>query len=396
MLAEYRFGGLASVVHVLDLPGPVKERVEALALAGERLLDLDAEDFDHIAAHKALPERVVAPVRAARFPRRPHERERGSLRSLEPLYALMLEALPIRWLRREPIHVVVLVHLIAEYLPLLAWESVLNHAGDPLLLPRFVDVPGSRWGGRAHECDQNAAQRSASVRVTTATRGDVAGWQAYLDRYHSRVADALARCASHSTPGRPRLSGVCRSPCAVWTQLPEDTREDLAARIHLARMYSNSPVVELRHHAPVGHFFGVPSQEEIADAWRRTWLRLTRPWKDGANPLLHLLRRRSEPGLSGPGEPGGGMVSSPHGRSGQHSDGVPGTTGSAGTNVLTERRAESPRPPGRTAVGEPLPGLADLVSAVAGRRVEAGTVLRTIRDTMLEALDAQCDDTDPR
>jgi hypothetical protein len=352
LLAEYRFGGVATVVRVLDLPGAVKERVEVLALAGERLLDLDAEDFDHIAAQKALPEEVVAPVRAARFPRRPDEPERGSLRSLVPLYALMLEALPIRWRRREPIHVVVLLHLIAEYLPFLAWEPVLRHAGDPLLLPAFVSVPGGRWGGRTPECDQNAVQRSASARVMTATRGDVPGWQAYLDRYHSRVADALARCASHPMPGRPRLSGVCRSPCPVWTQLPEDVRDDLAARVHLARMFAESPVVELRHHAPVGHFFGVPSPEEIADAWRRTWVRLTRPWQDGANPLL--ARELSQEDVA---------------RSAQL---PPSTTGAA---------------------AEPLPGLTDMVSAVAGREVRAGTVLRTIRDTMLETLDALRDDT---
>jgi hypothetical protein len=66
---------------------------------------------------------------------------------------------------------------------------------------------------------------------------------------------------------------------------------------------------------------------------------------------------------------------------------------SAETSEAIATPADVPR---ATAAGEPLPGLADLVSAVAGREVKAGTVLRTIRDTMLETLDAWRDDTDPR
>lgn len=64
-------------------------------------------------------------------------------------------------------------------------------------------------------------------------------------------------------------------------------RRDLDARLRLALLYVDSPIVSLRHHAPVGgHFFGgVPSVQEISDAWVRTWQRVSAPWRDGSNPL---------------------------------------------------------------------------------------------------------------
>jgi len=92
--------------------------------------------------------------------------------------------------------------------------------------------------------------------------------------------------------------------------------------------------VALRHHAPVGHFFGVPSTAEIAEAWLRTWEKLATPWNDGGNPLLL-------------------------------------------------------RPPsGDLAAHEALPGMASLVSAVAGRPVGPGRLLRDIGDDVGKALAA--------
>jgi hypothetical protein len=343
LLADYRFSGVAAVVRLIDLPTSTQHDVEALAKTGERLLDLDAEDFDILAAREHLPAAVVEPVRAAQFPRRPNGQTRGSLRSLVPLYALMLEALDIRWRRREPVHVVVLLHLFAEYLPLLAWEGVIGNAGDPRELIKFTGGEGSLWGHKERACDHTAAQRAAAHRMRQAMRGDEEGWTVYLDRFHSRVADALGRCASHPVSGRPMIEGVCRNPCSVWLQLPEPVRADLGARMHLARMYAESPVVALRHHAPVGHFFGVPAPSEIAQAWERTWSRLDRPWDSGDNPLHTGVAE-----LNGHGaEPGTGDD-----------------------------------------LAEALPGISRVLSAVAGRPVRAGGVLRTIRDSIAGQLHA--------
>jgi hypothetical protein len=344
LLADYRFSGVAAVVRLLDLPGPTRHHIEALAKTGERLLDLDAEDFDILAAREHLPAAVVEPVRAAQFPRRPNGQTRGSLHSLVPLYALMLEALDIRWQRREPVHVVVLLHLFAEYLPLLAWEGVLGNAGDPRDLLAFTGGDGSLWGNKDRACDHTAAQRAAASRMRQAIRGDEEGWTVYLDRFHSRVADAMGRCASHPVQGRPMIEGVCRRPCSVWLQLPEPVRTDLGARMHLARMYGESPVVALRHHAPVGHFFGVPAPSEIGQAWQRTWDRLNRPWDSGDNPLHN-------------GEGDGARVSD---------------NGHGASDDLSEA----------------LPGISRVLSAVAGRQVRAGGVLRTIRDSIAGQLHA--------
>jgi len=90
-------------------------------------------------------------------------------------------------------------------------------------------------------------------------------------------------------------------------------------------------VVALRHHAPVGHFFGVPSTTEISDAWLRTWQRISAPWPDGSNPL-------AEAGLGAP------------------------------------------------EADEALPGMSALVSAVAGRTVGPGTLIREIGADIADAL----------
>jgi len=104
--------------------------------------------------------------------------------------------------------------------------------------------------------------------------------------------------------------------------------------VRLALVYQDSAIVALRHHAPVGHFFGVPSTSEIAEAWLATWERLTTPWPDGSNPL-------TLPGAVDLGEP-----------------------------------------------GEALPGMSRLVSAVAGRPIGPGHLIRTIGGQINDEIDA--------
>jgi hypothetical protein len=377
LLAGYRFAGVAAVVRLLDLPEPTVHRIEALAKTGERLLDLDAEDFDVLATREDLPPEVVEPVRAAQFPRRPNGQTRGSLRSLHPLYALMLEALDVRWLRREPVHVVVLLHLFAEYLPMLAWESVLGNSGDPRELIRFTSVEGSLWGHKDRACDHTSAQRAAAHRMSQAMRGDEEGWTVYLDRFHSRVADALGRCASHPVSGRPMIDGVCRRPCGLWLQLSEPVREDLGARMHLARMYAESPAVALRHHAPVGHFFGVPAPSEIAQAWERSWQRLNRPWDSGDNPLHRPAGSADSAGSAGQGNGRGNG----HRRGHHEHQGQPDRHGRSELDTFGANPTISGQQVA-TDLTEALPGIRRVLSAVAGRPVRAGGVLRTIRDSI--------------
>lgn len=303
---------------------PALVKAREYAVAAKRVLDLDAEDFGQIAEGFAR-EHWKHDLSQACFPTEPRQANRGALASLVPLYELMLEVLDLRAERHEPLQVVVTAHLLGEYLPQLAWESTLGHAGDPL---RLGEVVGERWGTDDPTCPHSSALRATARRALNAAQGDVAGFTSYLDRFHSRQGAALALCAlNHATVSageRPDVSETCPTPCAWATRGTLAERRDLDARVRLALIYQGSPIVSLRHHAPVGHFFGVPSTSEISAAWLRTWEKLTTPWPDGSNPLL----LGASPGLAG------------------------------------EREA--------------LPGMSALVSAVAGRTIGAGTLIRDI------------------
>jgi hypothetical protein len=56
----------------------------------------------------------------------------------------------------------------------------------------------------------------------------------------------------------------------VITGLDDDIRGDLVARCRLATEFAGGALVRLRHAAPVGHGFGVPSADEVLTAWART------------------------------------------------------------------------------------------------------------------------------
>lgn len=334
LLDGHWYDALAALLRDHPPQGVDPERVRRayeLATAAKRVLDLDAEDFGTIAAGFTAP---WAPRLAQScFPLEPRNRERGALRSLVPLYELMLEVTQLRTLRHEPLQVVVTAHLIGEYLCQLAWESVLGHAGDPLRMARTV---GERWGTDDPVCRHSSSQRATAKRSLNACNGDVAGYTAYLDKFHSRLGDTLAVCAmNHKTVGageRPDVGETCPTPCGWATAPPLEVRRDLDARVRLALLYVDSPIVALRHHAPVGHFFGVPSSQEISEAWVRTWSRLSAPWKDGQNPLLL-------------------------------------------------QRVPAAAPP-----DEALPGMSLLVSAVAGQTIGPGRVIRSIGDEIMAVL----------
>ncbi len=333
-LVHHHWYDAAASLLTLDpaTPGAARTREAArIATVAKRVLDLDAEDFGAIAA--GYDTGWSAALTAACFPATPRDPHRGALGSLVPLYELMLEVVQLRSARQESLQVVVTAHLIGEYLGHLAWESTLGHAGDPARMRASVD---GLWGGDDPACPHNSAQRRTAKRSLNACDGDLPGYTAYLDRFHSRLGDALSVCAMNhlaSEAGdRPDVGETCPHPCPFVLHGTPGERRDLDARVRLARIYADSPVVALRHHAPVGHFFGVPSVAEISEAWLRTWERLTLPWADGANPLL---------------------------------------------------ADAAPRP---QVSDEALPGLSALVSAVAGRPIGPGHVIRDIGEDVLVAL----------
>lgn len=307
---------------------PAIAEASSLASVAQRVLALDAEDFTELAHGIDRPwaRRMVDSC----FPAGPRDADRGALASLVPLYELMLEVIDLRSERHEPQQIVVTAHLIGEYLPQLAWETTLGHGGDPLVLGDYV---GERWGGDDDLCPHSSAMRSTARRALNAATGDKSGYTSYLDKFHSRLGDTLAVCGmNHATVAageRPDVGDTCPNPCAWALRGTLEQRRSLDARLRLALIYLDSPLVSLRHHAPVGHFFGVPSTAEISDAWIRTWEKLTTQWADGQNPLV-------------------------------------GRTSSV--------------------VDEALPGLSMLISTVADRRVEAGHLLADIGDDVTAVL----------
>lgn len=333
LLRGHWYDAAAVVLHDMGSVNPHLVQAERLAIAAKRILDLDAEDFTQIGSEfDADWARLLEGVS---FPEHPRDAQRGALGCLDGLYELMLEVTEIRARRNEPLQVVVTAHLIGQYLPALAWQSRLGHGGDPLKLRETV---AERWGTASADCAHTPTARAAAKRSLNACDGDVVGYTAYLDKSHSRLGTALAVCAmNHETVKageRPDVGTTCPTPCNWAVQGDLSDRRDLDARVRLALIYQDSAIVGLRHHAPVGHFFGVPSNAEIDEAWKSTWARLCAPWPDGSNPLS-------------------------------------GAAASDGSYVAEE-----------------LPGIDRLVSAVAGRPIGPGRIIRTIGDQIRSEIDA--------
>lgn len=264
---RYAFGDVAALAVEGLVPAQVSPGIEALCSFGQRILDLDAEDFgmpEDVGDSRAIPRQFMNRARASRMPQTPREQPRGALATLRPAYALLLEVIEIQWHRRDLAALTAAVHIAAEYLPVLAWEPIFGHAADPALLGASVDGEGSYFGvpiepGSERVCDHTRAERSAAERALRVAGEPAPGWRAYLDRQHSNLAAALAVCAAE-----------CRMPCTVMTRLSETDRRLVGERCKVALEFSDAALVRLRHAAPVGHGFGVPSIEEVRDAWSRT------------------------------------------------------------------------------------------------------------------------------
>jgi hypothetical protein len=254
-------------------------RVQQLCAYGERLLDLDGEDLARrdsatgSSTDATIAEIVsgeLVPAYLVERGRLCHIRQAASsglhpadaLDSLRPAYRLLLEVIAARWQRRETASLVAAAHIAAEYAPLLAWQRVLGHAGDPAQLaadPAFAG-PGSRWGDLdAPDCPHTKRDSSAARRAMRVALEPPSGWQSYLDRQHSTVSHAMGFCATS-----------CPTPCSVLTSRSDADRTLLGEACRLAGAFAHCGLVRLRHAAPVGHGFGVPSPHEVAEAWQRS------------------------------------------------------------------------------------------------------------------------------
>ena len=328
------YSGLREVAATLALPDD--KRVELLRLLdyAASIAALDAEDWVDFAD---APGDLGADASAAAVPQDPEAADRGALESLVPTYSMLLEVIGVRHRQGNITAMLMICHIMSEYFPILAWQSHLGHAADPPRLAAYVGQQGSLWGidaddKRSRDCTHPLSLRGSlrnAVHIATRNQSWDAEeyarlWRRYLDRDHSRVAEGLAICGRQSA-GRPDPLRACERKCPVGASVPGD-REALADRLALAAVFTESDLIALRHSAPVGHGFGVPSEAELQHAWKQTWAQLTKPWKgQRRNPLEHATQ---------PGD------------------------------------------------GEALPGLGALVSAVAGGEVAASGVLAEVDESI--------------
>jgi hypothetical protein len=275
---RYAFHELAYLIGAGALPGPIDRaaRLQQLCAYGHRLFVLDAEDLASRnaaigantdttfadASDELVPEHLVKRGERVRMRQSADEDTVDGLVSLYPIYRLLLEVVAIRWERRETGAVIAVAHIASEYAPLLAWQRYLGHAGNPIDVardPAFAG-PHSNWGDfDRKECPHIGSEKSAARRSLHVATEPPSGWRAYLDRQHSLVSHALGTCAT-----------VCRMPCSVMTTHTSTHRQHLTDACRAAAAFSDCALVRLRHAAPVGHGFGVPSPDEITQAWHRS------------------------------------------------------------------------------------------------------------------------------
>jgi hypothetical protein len=258
---RYAFGDVRALLPMLELAPHDLRRLQRLCLFGQRLLDLDAEDFDMADAEAGGPQytMLVERARECRMPQEPRERHRGALTTLLPAYRLLLEVLQARHTRHDMAGLVATAHIMAEYLPLLAWEVPWGHAADPGRIVDDVTGGDSRFGMHDPSCCHNRSDRSAAAKVLRIHMAPGEGWRTYLDRQHSNVAHAMGVCAAD-----------CRQQCDVVTRLSLPEQELVNERCTVALAFGDSSLIRLRHAAPVGHGFGVPSVQEVAATWEHT------------------------------------------------------------------------------------------------------------------------------
>jgi hypothetical protein len=298
---RYAFGEVAALVTSVDGTLTTRDVAQAQQLCafGQRLLDLDAEDFgdadtasgsntEHGIADSITGDHVPSWLRqralACRMPQSAKEGPRGALGSLRPAYRLLLEVIAIRFARRETNAVVAAAHIASEYGPLLVWERVLGHAGDPLRMVVAVGGADSAWGDfDDHGCTHTKPEKSAARRALAVQYENAAGWRTYLDRQHSSTSHALGVCAA-----------ACKRHCTVYTRLSAQEGGTVADGCRLAQGLTESALVKLRHSAPVGHGFGVPSRTELLEAWGRSRDSLAR-----LDPVVAVADGFPLPGFAG-------------------------------------------------------------------------------------------------
>jgi hypothetical protein len=244
------------------------ERALRLAVVGRHIVQLDAEDFP-VADHcPELPDETRRLLRQATA-HRSDGAQGGQLASLNAASSVLLEVLQLHYGGGQFDRVVGILHLLGEYLPLLAWESVLGNAGEPSTVRDRILRGNRDWVRRHHPCPRGQKPyviREAIARLATASRGERdALWQNYFKERRSSVADLLESCALCARDDLGGTKAVPGAPCGIEPQ--PDESADLPVRMASIRVFKRSEPIRQRHQSPHGHAFSVPSQDEFDAAW---------------------------------------------------------------------------------------------------------------------------------
>ncbi len=247
-----------------------------LCAVGMEVRQLDAEEFGKRAKTCVpLPRRLRAILHAAAWPTTLADQGSGALVDLRPTYRLLLELVQINIAQRNWTDVLALIHLMSEYLPLLAWQPLLGHAGIPRDISALFNTSTTQSPRPSPErgCALGKPGSDLANQLQTPPTTDAA-LQDYLRTKYSRVSGLLLICGGAPDALITGRARACRNQCSVVTgpnaDLAEPEREALARRVTMARRFADSPIVALRHTSPVGHFFSVPGKPEIDEAWNRT------------------------------------------------------------------------------------------------------------------------------
>ena len=267
--------------------------IRQLAVVGHSILTLNNRDFNNWKDNKQIPSTLRKKLRDLSWPNTPDESQRGALHSLLPTYEQLIEVIEILVVKGQVAMALSVLHLMIEYLPLLAWQQALGHAADPIQMSGYLSQAGVRWNHDS--CPLNRSDRSAFGAVALANQSQ-RNWEKYLRDQHSRVASALTICGGVPHP-QSEVNGqrICRNQCSVMT-----ANSSLTWATVLIRRLRTSSIVKLRHDSPVGHFFAVPNEQEILLKWEATWEGLVADNPEAPameNPLFGANRTGALPGL---------------------------------------------------------------------------------------------------
>lgn len=264
----------------------VHTKIRNLAQLGEAVLNVDSHDFEFWCSDLQIPQQIRDELSLRIWPSKRSHEAIGALDSLIPTFELLLEVFETRLLKGDISMGLSIIHLMTEYMPLLAWEKELGHAGNPKELGEYLSQPGSMWETEA--CPLNRQQRKAFSNAQIATHSQ-RNWSIYLRDNHSRVAASLSICAGVPNPTSEQSGQrTCRTSCAI-----RKGNKNLAWNMVLVRRLKDSSLLTLRHDAPVGHFFSVPQEAEILASWETTWQGLIADREEAPeaqNPLRGISR----------------------------------------------------------------------------------------------------------